>query len=61
MGKIKAGFVVYATDSTRDGVEDARAWLREKRLTPDQVRLYQHDGMTLVQAKVPIDIPPCEA
>lgn len=60
MGKIKTGFIVFATDASREGVEDARAWLREKKLTPDQVRLYQHDGMTLVQTKVPVEIRPGE-
>lgn len=49
MTTIKAGFVVFATQDTRDGIEDARAWLRESGLQKDQARLYRHDGMVLVE------------
>jgi len=48
---IKAGTIVFATDDSREGVADARAWLKEKDLTPDNVHFYQADGMTLISAK----------
>lgn len=53
---IKAGVIVFATDSSKAGVEDARAWLKEKALRPDQVRLYRDDGMVLIETLVPVDI-----
>ena len=52
---IKAGTIVFATDDSREGVKDARAWLKEKSLTPDDVRLYQYEFCTLVQAVRPLD------
>lgn len=56
MDKIKTGFVVFATDDTRCGILDARAWLKENNMTPDQVRLYRHDGQILVETLKPISI-----
>jgi len=53
---IKPGVIVYATGDCREGIEDARAWLRAKQLKPDQVRLYRDDGMVLVEALVPVAI-----
>lgn len=53
---IKTGVVVFATDDSREGVLDARSWLREKGLTPDQVRLFRLNGQTLVEALRPIEI-----
>jgi hypothetical protein len=58
MQEIKTGVVVFATDDTKEGILDARAWLKEKKLTPDQVRLYRHEGMTLVETLKPISIAP---
>ena len=55
---IKPGTVVYATGDCREGIEDARAWLREKALTPADVRLYRADGMVLVEAVRGIEISP---
>lgn len=55
---IKAGTIVFATDDSREGVVDARAWLKEKGLTPDDVHFYQADGMTLIAAKRPLDLKP---
>jgi hypothetical protein len=55
---IKPGTVVYATGDCRDGIEDARAWLREKNLTPADVRLYRADGMVLVEAVRGVQISP---
>lgn len=49
MDKIKAGVIVFATDDSKDGIQDARAWLKEKAFTPQQVRLYKHEGQTLVE------------
>ena len=54
---IKAGTIVFATGDFDGGREDAKAWLQEKGLTPDQVRLYVHDGMVLVSAKKSLYIP----
>ena len=47
---IKSGTVVFATGDCREGIEDARAWLKEKALTPADVRLYRADGMVMVEA-----------
>lgn len=58
MQEIKTGVVVFATDDTREGILDARSWLKEKKLTPDQVRLYRHQGMTLVETLKPTSIAP---
>lgn len=49
MDKIKAGVIVFATDDSKDGIQDAREWLKEKAFTPQQVRLYKHEGQTLVE------------
>lgn len=56
MGTIKTGVIVFATDDSREGILDARAWLKEKGMTPDQVRLFRHDGMTLIETLRPIEI-----
>ena len=53
---IKTGVVVFATDDSREGVLDARAWLKEKGLTPDQVRLFRLNGQTLVETLRPVEI-----
>lgn len=52
---IKTGTIVFATDDSREGVKDARAWLKEKSLTSFDVRLYQYEGCTLIQAIRPLD------
>jgi len=54
----KPGVIVFATDDSRAGVNDARAWLREKGLTPDQVRLFKLDGQVLIEAIKPVAIFP---
>jgi|OM-RGC.v1.037260008 hypothetical protein len=53
---IKAGTIVFATDDSPKGVADARAWLKEKNLTPDDVHFYQAEGMTLIAAKHPLKL-----
>lgn len=55
--KIKSGTIVFATQDCAEGRADARVWLREKGLTPNQVRLYSDGGMVLVSALLPLDIP----
>ena len=50
MTEIKAGTIIFATSACKDGVADARAWLKEKQYKPDEVRLYKNEGMVLVQA-----------
>jgi len=47
----KPGFILFATGDSPEGSADARAWLADKKLTPNQVRLFSLDGMVLVQAK----------
>ena len=49
MPPIKPGFVVYADSDTREGIEAARAWLKEKNLTPQDVRLFRADGLVMVE------------
>lgn len=58
MPPIKPGFVVYADADTREGIEAARAWAKEKGLTPQDVRLYRLDGMVLIETLRPVTIPP---
>ena len=50
MTEIKAGTIVFATSDCKAGVADARAWLKEKQYTREEVRLYKEGGMVLVQA-----------
>jgi hypothetical protein len=57
MQTIKTGVIVFATDASRDGVIAARSWLKEKALAPDQVRLFNLDGQTLVETLRPTVIP----
>lgn len=49
-GMIKTGTIVFATQDDKDGRDEARAWLRDKELTPQKVRLYRERGMALVVA-----------
>lgn len=56
MGTIKPGVIVFATDASREGILEARAWLKEKALTPDQVRLFRLNDQTLVETLRPVDI-----
>ena len=53
---IKPGVIAFATDASREGIEDARAWLKEREMTPDKVRLYIENGMALVQVVKPVEI-----
>lgn len=55
---IKSGVIVFATGDSREGVADARAWLKEKSLTPQDVRLYRHDGQVLVETLRSVEILP---
>ena len=54
---IKIGTIVFATQDCSEGRAEARAWLKEKGLTPAQVRLYAENDMVLVAALVPLNIP----
>lgn len=56
MATIKTGVIVFATDASREGILEARAWLKEKGLTPDQVRLFRLNDQTLVETLRPIDV-----
>jgi len=56
---IKVGTIVFATGDCKEGAQEAREWLKEKQLTPKQVRFYRHNDMILVQALVPLHIPFC--
>ena len=46
----KPGIIVFATDDSAEGAADARQWLRDKKLKPDQVRLFKLNGQVLVEA-----------
>ena len=48
---IKPGTIVFATGDCPDGRKDAMRWISEHGLTPDQVRLYVHEGMVMASAK----------
>ena len=54
---IKPGTIVFATGDCLEGRKDAMRWISDHGLTPDQVRLYVHDGMVLVSAKKSLYIP----
>lgn len=45
------GFTIYASDDSPEALQEARDWLKEKRLTPDDARLIQTKTDTLVIAK----------
>lgn len=45
------GFTLYASDDSPESLQEAREWIKEKHLTPDDARLIQHKGQTLVIAK----------
>ena len=49
MADIKSGTIVFATSDCKDGIADARAWLKDKAMTPADVRLFVHGGQVLVQ------------
>ena len=48
--KIK-GPVLFASDDSKEAVEDAKIYIKRFRLTPDDVQLVKRDGQTLVIAK----------
>jgi hypothetical protein len=54
MHKIKIGTIIFATSDCKAGIADARAYLAEMKLKPDQVRLYRHDGQVLIQTLKPV-------
>jgi hypothetical protein len=56
MTEIKQGVVVFATDDTKGGRDDARAWLKTKGLTPDQVRLFRLNDQVLVETLKAVEI-----
>jgi hypothetical protein len=51
---VKAGVIVFATQDCKDGRADARRWLKETGLKPDQVRLFVADGQVLVETLKPV-------
>jgi len=52
----KPGTILFATADTAEGRADARAWLKAKAMTPQQVRLYREGDMVLVAALVPVSV-----
>jgi hypothetical protein len=48
--KIK-GPVLFASDDSKEAVEDAKAYIKRFGLTHDDVQLVKHGGQTLVIAK----------
>lgn len=53
---IKPGWIVFATADCAEGIRDARAWLKGKSLTPQDVRLYRLNGQVLVETLRPCEI-----
>jgi ribosomal protein L36 len=51
---LRADTVVFATDDSAEGIEDAKAWARLQKLTPEDVRIVKREGQCLVIAKRPI-------
>ena len=45
------GFTLYANDASPESLQDARDWLKQNSLTPDDARLIQTKTDTLVIAK----------
>lgn len=50
-GSMKAGTVLYASDGSDAALAEARAWIAERRLTREDVKLVKRDGMVLVVAE----------
>lgn len=48
---VKAGTVLYASDGSDAALAEARAWISERRLTRDDVKLVKRDGQVLVVAE----------
>lgn len=51
MAKAQRGPILFASDTSAEAVEDAKAYIRRFDLTRDDVRLVQENGQTLVIAK----------
>jgi len=52
---LPAGMVIFATDDSAEGVQDARAEIKRREFTQDDVRLVKKDGLCLIIAKKPLE------
>lgn len=48
---IRTGTICYASDTSPEAVEEARAWITARKLTRADVRLVTREGQTLVIAE----------
>ena len=55
---LPAGMVIYATNDSAEGVQDARVEIKRRGFTPDDVRLVKKDGQCLIIAKRPLEPKP---
>jgi hypothetical protein len=46
-----AGTIVFATDDSDEGIEDARDWIRGQQFTTEDVKLVKRGNQCLVIAK----------
>ena len=54
---MKAGMVVFATSPPDDeGVKEARAWVKARNLTAEDVALKRGDGVVRVVLRRPVDL-----
>lgn len=48
---IPAGYVLFATDASDEGIEDARQWISKQQFTKEDVKLIKRSDQCLVIAK----------
>ena len=48
---INSGHILYASDDSPESITEAREYIKENRLTQDDVRLIRKSGSVLVIAK----------
>lgn len=48
---IPAGYVLFATDTSDEGIEDARDWIKGQSFTQEDVKLIKRSNQCLVIAK----------
>ena len=55
---LPAGMVIFATEDSDEGVQDARTVIKRREFTQDDVRLIKKDGQCLIIAKRPLEPKP---
>lgn len=48
---IPTGYVLFATDASEEGIEDARDWIAKQQFTTEDVKLVKRSNQCLVIAK----------